>query len=137
MKIIAVDFDGTIAKTRYPYIVELIPESSYIVKWRRAGHKVVLWTCRMGEPLEMALAFCKQNGLVFDGINENVQTKYDDDPRKISAEYYIDDKCPMDVAEQWYAVDSLLGNKPVKRTVTKQVTVKTILKSSGRIHPRR
>lgn len=134
MKIIAVDFDGTIAKTRYPYIVELIPEANYIAKWRRMGHKVVLWTCRMGEPLEMALTFCKENNIHFDGINQNVQTKYDDDPRKISADFYIDDKCPMDVSEQWYAVDSLLGNKT---TVTKQITVKTTHKSSGRIHPRR
>lgn len=126
MKIIAVDFDGTIAKTRYPYIDSLIPESSYIAKWRRRGHKVVLWTCRCGEPLEMALKFCEDNGIQFDGVNVNVQTKYDDDPRKISADHYIDDKCPMDVTEQWHEVDLLLGDKVVRKTITDKVTVSSV-----------
>jgi hydroxymethylpyrimidine pyrophosphatase-like HAD family hydrolase len=123
MKIIAVDFDGTIAKTRYPHIVELIPEAHYIAKWRRMGHKVVLWTCRMGEPLELAVKFCQEQGIQFDGINENVGNKYTDDPRKISADIYIDDKCPMPVEEQWNAVNSMLGGS-TRKTVNANVLAK-------------
>lgn len=116
MKIIAVDFDGTIAKTRFPYIVSQIPESNLIIKWRKLGHKVVLWTCREGEVLEQALQFCHEQGISFDGVNVNVQTKYDDDPRKISADHYIDDKCPMPIEEQWHEVDLMLGGKVVRKT---------------------
>lgn len=109
MKIICVDFDGTIAKTRYPHIIAQIPESNLIIKWRKLGHKVILWTCREGDVLEQALMFCHEQGISFDGVNENVQRKYKDDPRKISADFYIDDKCPMPIEEQWHAVDGMLG----------------------------
>jgi hypothetical protein len=117
MKIIAVDFDGTIAKTRYPHIVSQIPESNLVIKWRKLGHKVILSTCREGDVLEQALMYCHEQGLSFDAVNQNIQTKYNDDPRKISADHYIDDKCPMPIAEQWLAVDRMLGGKRKEVTI--------------------
>lgn len=129
MKIIAVDFDGTIAKTRFPYIVELIPEATYITKWRRMGHKVVLWTCREGEVLEQALQFCKDKGIQFDAINQNIQTKYKDDPRKIFADIYLDDKCPMPIEDQWHVADSMLGKTRGKPAALKQVIPETMIQA--------
>lgn len=51
-KSIAVDFDGT-----------------------KKGIKLILWTCRNGQTLDAAVAFCKQYGLVFDSVSQRLGTK--------------------------------------------------------------
>lgn len=108
MKIIAVDFDGTIAKTRYPHIESLIPEAMYIRKWRRKGHKVILWTCRENKELQEAVDFCLQNGIQFDAVNENLPEMIGN-PRKLGADIFLDDKLPMPVQLQWRTVNQILG----------------------------
>ena len=92
--IIAVDFDGTLAETEYPKIIKpnLYVVNTMIVL-RQKGHKVILNTCRHGKDLNEAVEFCKEYGLEFDYINENVPElieKYGDS-RKIYADFYIDD----------------------------------------------
>ena len=94
--IIAVDFDGTLCEECWPEIgapnQKLIDELIYR---RSIGDKVVLWTCRVGLNLTQAVRFCKQHGLEFDAVNENVPEileKYGSESRKISADLYIDDK---------------------------------------------
>lgn len=71
---------------------------------QKKGHKIILWTCREGEHLEQAVAFCKERGLEFDAVNddlEEVKQKYTDKleiwrtsgrARKVFANYYIDDR---------------------------------------------
>ena len=111
-KWIGVDFDGTVAVTRYPVIVELIPHARYIRKWRKAGHKVSLWTCREGDALQMALDFCLNEGIIFDSVNENLPERvqeYHTNPRKLGCDYFIDDKVPIPIAEQWVALNKILG----------------------------
>lgn len=53
-------------------------------------------TCRTGDRLRAAIKLCNDNSLYFDAINENlpeVLAMYDNvDSRKITADYYIDDK---------------------------------------------
>ena len=67
-KTIAVDFDGILSfgvgKT------ELI---NFLKGWRNKGNKLILWTCRTGQALEVAVKCCEQQGVCFDAINDNLQ----------------------------------------------------------------
>ena len=57
--------------------------------------KVILWTCRVDDRLEAALAWCAEQGLVFDAVNDNLPElieKYSSNCRKVCADRYIDDK---------------------------------------------
>lgn len=95
-KIHAVDFDGTLAVTRFPEIIK--PKRVVIwmcKKLKKRGDILILWTCRCGGDLDDAVRFCKAQGLEFDYINENVPEnveKFGNDSRKIFAHNYIDDK---------------------------------------------
>jgi len=113
--IFAIDFDNTIAYTEFPVIIAPINSMiTFIQQARIGGHKVILNTCRTGKNLDNAVAYCKTFGLEFDAVNENVPeliAMYENDSRKISADYYIDDKNlhPGDViktaeiCEKWWA----------------------------------
>ena len=95
-KIIAIDFDGCLVKNKYPDIGEEISES--VEAYRRElanGAEFILWTCRTGEKLQAALEWCKERGISFSAINENIPSHvldYDEDPRKVYADEYWDDK---------------------------------------------
>lgn len=94
--IIAVDFDGTLCENMYPEIGKpndvLIDE----LKVRKDnGDKIILWTCRVGDQLEQAIAWCQEHELVFDAVNHNLPEiikSFGCDPRKIFANEYIDDR---------------------------------------------
>ena len=95
--IIAVDFDGVLSSAgKWPGVGE---PNEALMNWlsdlRTGGHKVILWTCRVGEALESAVAQCREHGLEFDAVNDNIPEiveKYGVNGRKITADYYIDDK---------------------------------------------
>lgn len=71
MAIYAVDFDNTLAVTRFPEIVEPKRKIVAAVKMLKAnGHKVILWTSRAGRDLEAAVEWCHGHGLEFDAVNE-------------------------------------------------------------------
>lgn len=96
-KIIAVDFDGTLVYNNWPDIgpsKDLVID--YIRHLKEKGWKVILWTCRTGEHLQAAIEFCLQKlNLTFDAVNENLPQsikKYNADPRKITADIYLDDR---------------------------------------------
>lgn len=97
MKIYAVDFDGTLNLAgTYPELgepnIELI---SYMRERRQAGDKVILWTCREGSLLKSAVKFCKNYGLEFDAVNDNLRENtqcFGNNSRKVFADYYIDDR---------------------------------------------
>lgn len=94
--IIAVDFDGTLCKNMYPEIGE--PNNALIeyLKIRQdVGHKLILWTCRVGDQLEQAIDWCQDHGLTFDAVNQNLPEiieGFGGDCRKIFAHEYIDDR---------------------------------------------
>lgn len=115
-KVIAVDFDGTIVQHKFPNIGEELPYAiATLKKLRENGHRVFLYTMR-GHPdlskyghlnyetgefieqdtLQEALDWCKERGLVFDGVNrspEQFSTSL-----KQYAHVYIDDAalgCPF------------------------------------------
>lgn len=95
-QIIAVDFDKTLSYAKWPEVGE--PNTNlfrYLKAQKAAGARIILNSCRTGEALEKALQFCKDNGLEFDCVNENLPElieAYGEDSRKISADYYIDDR---------------------------------------------
>ena len=96
----AIDFDGTLCEDRFPEIGR--PNDRVIALVKRlqdAGVKTILWTCRRndqhGNHLDKAVEWCKEHGLTFSAVNENlpeVQEKWGGDTRKVLADYYLDDK---------------------------------------------
>lgn len=97
LRIIAVDFDGTLVEDSYPEIGEPIkPIWGALKDEQRNGSKIILWTCRNGKALEEAVKFCTEvMGFHFDAINENldeVKILYGGDTRKVFADEYWDDK---------------------------------------------
>ena len=130
VKIVAVDFDCTLTLTddNYP---ECGPVNSVAVsllkEFRRNGGKVILWTCRYGDALDMAVELCREHGLEFDAVNDNLpeqSAKWRQShpnakmSRKIYADMYIDDKAPkalLDGVVNWDAVCRQLLNMPLTK----------------------
>lgn len=94
--IVAVDFDGTIVKDNYPGIGEInVGTVNYLNNLKEIGAKLILWTCRSDKQLVEALEFCKEIGLEFDAVNDNLPetvAKYGGNSRKIFADIYLDDR---------------------------------------------
>lgn len=95
-KIIAVDFDGTLCYSDWPALGEANhPLIEYLLKEKAAGNKLILWTCRAGKALTDAVAWCYDQGLSFDAINDNLPEiieLYGNNSRKITCDIYIDDR---------------------------------------------
>jgi HK97 family phage portal protein len=94
-RVYAVDFDGVLCENLYPKIGYAKKEViNHVLQLQADGNKIVLWTCRVGDLLDEAVAWCGGQGIVFDSINENLQEvidRYGSDTRKISADVYVDD----------------------------------------------
>lgn len=96
-KIYAVDFDKTLnLADTYPQLgrpnMELI---AFLKERQQAGDKIILWTCREGDLLKSAIKFCKNYGLKFDAVNDNIRENiehFSNNCRKVFANYYIDDR---------------------------------------------
>ena len=95
-QIIAVDFDGTLCFSKWPELGEPnLPLIKYLKAWRSQGNKLILWTCRAGEALDLAVSWCREQDLEFDAVNDNlpeVIELYGNNSRKITCDYYIDDR---------------------------------------------
>ena len=95
-RIIAVDLDGTLCENKYPDMgAPNIPLIQCLKKCQSNGDKLILWTCRKYEPLQKAITWCKEQGLIFDEINNNlpeILKEWEEDTRKIFADIYIDDR---------------------------------------------
>jgi len=95
-KIIAVDFDGTIATDKYPLVGEPIYATIVrIQQEQRNGAKIILWTNRTDKALDRAVEFCHDYGILLDAVNDNIQSVIDTfgcNPRKIFANEYWDDR---------------------------------------------
>ena len=94
--IFAVDFDGVLCRNAWPKIGEPLERNiEWIRELRALGNKIILWTNREGLRLDHAVEWCREHGLEFDAVNANlpeVIAYYGKDSRKITADYYIDDK---------------------------------------------
>ena len=94
--ILAVDFDGTLSLGTWPDVGPANEKLFRFLKKRKnEGDRLILWSCRVGKPLEEAVAWCRENDLEFDAVNDNLPEVieiYGTNSRKISCDYYIDDK---------------------------------------------
>ena len=94
--IYAIDFDGTLCENAWPEIGKpKYAVIAYCKKLKEEGHKLILNTCREGVLLYRAEVWCCKHGLTFDAYNENLPElikEFGGDCRKISADFYIDDK---------------------------------------------
>lgn len=99
--IIATDFDDTLV------LSGKFPKFDKTTKWFHTlkatkeeypNVKVILWTCREGKYLEDAVAFCKEHGLEFDAVNEDIPSSlaWKGKTRKLFAHIYVDDRCVYD-----------------------------------------
>jgi hypothetical protein len=95
-KVIAIDFDGTLCTDRYPLIGnprwDVIQEA---ISEMNKGSDLILWTCREGILLEEALNKCSEWGLHFSAVNDSTEewkSHYGNNPRKVGASEYWDDK---------------------------------------------
>ena len=105
--IFAVDFDGTLIKgNTWPDVDGTVNTDLivYLIREQDKGHKIILNTCRTGQHLQDAVDLAKAYGLVFDAVNENLPEMieaYKGDCRKISADFYIDDKAVDPSIQNW------------------------------------
>lgn len=107
-RIVAVDFDGTLAETKFPEIIKPIPKMiKYCKQLQKGGAILILYTCRKGQDLQDAVEWCEGQGLIFDYVNENTAENIANyggmDTRKIFAHEYIDDKAINPVREAMWA----------------------------------
>ena len=96
-QIFAIDFDGIMAtEDLFPMVGSPIPYAKESINFiKKLGGTMILWTCRCDYALDNALEYLDKNDIVFDYVNENCATMknyYNNDPRKIGADIYIDDK---------------------------------------------
>ena len=94
---IAVDFDGTIVRHRYPDIGEEIPFAVQTLKMlQQERHQLILWTVREGRLLDEAVQWCRQRGLEFYAINKDFPeediNKNEHFSRKLKVDLWIDDR---------------------------------------------
>lgn len=96
-KIAAIDFDGTLVEDKFPEIGDINVRLFNTCRMlKNHGVKLILWSSRNGTQLQHAVDFCKEHGLEFDAVNENLpevkQYYGGGDTRKVFADIYIDDK---------------------------------------------
>lgn len=94
--IIAVDFDGTIVRHRYPKIGEELPFATETLRMLiHEGHRLILWTVREGKLLDEAIEWCRDRGVEFYAINRDFPEEDATGSgfsRKLKADLFIDDR---------------------------------------------
>lgn len=94
-KTIAVDFDGTIVEHDYPKIgKEMLFAFATLKELQKKGHKLILFTYRVGSLLDEAVEYCKKNGVEFYAVNKNYPEEEitEHTPRKLNVDIFIDDR---------------------------------------------
>lgn len=99
MRIIAVDFDGTLVEHAYPGIGPDVPGAfEWLRKLQDAAARLVLWTIRDGIQLDEAVEHCTTRGVRWWQVNRNPQQVAWTSSPKVYAHAYIDDAalgCPL------------------------------------------
>lgn len=107
-KVFSVDFDGTLSHHEFPGIGDEVPYAIAVCRaLQRHGHRLILFTMRSdvkdpkstdpeicklsGDFLTDAVAWCKDRGLEFWGVNENPEQSAWTKSNKVYAHGYIDD----------------------------------------------
>lgn len=97
MKILAIDFDGTIVEDQFPGIGKMIPGAKETINELYAlGYEIIIWTSRTHIRMLEAVEWLAKNGIKYHRINEsspaNLRMYGNVDTRKIFAHMYIDDR---------------------------------------------
>lgn len=112
--IIAVDFDGTIVKHRYPEIGAELPFATDTLKMLQAdGHRLILWSVREGDLLAEAVAWCAERGVEFYAVNRDYPEESTQDKgfsRKLKADLFIDDRS-LGGLPPWGAIYEMIHSK--------------------------
>lgn len=121
--IFAIDFDGTIVSNKFPAIgTEITHTTDFIRKYIQSSehNQWILYTMREGENLRNALDWLEDHDLKPDYVNDNtkeLQESFGNNPRKIYADFYIDDHnftIPIEVKSEAFAPDDpVVMVKPV------------------------
>ena len=95
MKIIAIDFDGTVVEDKFPEIGEIIRDNDYcsvdvINELHAVGHKIIIWTCRCGIYLYEMIQWINQHEMLYNTINSNAINCMGHAMPKVRADCYID-----------------------------------------------
>ena len=93
----AIDFDGTLAVgNHFPNIGKPNVNLIELLKMAKVqGVRLILWISREGHYLNDALEWCKDQGLEFDAVNDNLPEiieMYGGNSRKVTANLFIDDR---------------------------------------------
>ena len=77
---LAIDFDGTIVKHKFPEIGKMVPYALvFIHAWQRMGVELILWTMRCNSQprkyLTEAVDFCADQGIYFNAVNEGLDDR--------------------------------------------------------------
>ncbi len=81
--VILCDFDDTLYwfdDSTYPACFDdRINQEAFdvLIACKHRGQKIILHTCRTGYALKCAVEFCRNHGLEFDAINQDVQSSVD------------------------------------------------------------
>ena len=114
--ILAIDFDGTIATDSFPEVGTLREDADVIIrKLYEDGHDIIINTCRTGKYEGLAEYFLVDNNIPYHFINSNlprVIDTYKQDCRKISADFYIDNRniCGLPSWKEIYDIVSSAAN---------------------------
>lgn len=104
MRIIAVDFDGTLCRGKWPEIGDANEDIiRALISAQKDGAKLILWTCREGADLRAAVMWCMKHGIEFDAINDNLEENkeyFGNNSRKVYATEYWDDKSAIVYADE-------------------------------------
>ena len=89
---IAIDFDGTLVRHKYPLVGEEVPGAVKVCHdLMAAGNSLILWTMRSGVQLQDAVNWCEARSIKLHGINENPSQVIWTTSPKAYAQLYIDD----------------------------------------------
>ncbi len=94
---IAVDFDGTIVRHRYPAIgEEILFATQTLRKLIEERHQLILWSVREGKLLDEAVEWCRERGVEFYAVNRDFPeediTLNQHFSRKLKVDLFIDDR---------------------------------------------
>lgn len=93
--IIAIDFDGTICRSKFPKIEGAMPYAKEVINRLHENHYIIIWTCRTGQNLLDAVNWLLASGIEFDRVNDHNPANlalYGGESKKVYAHCYIDDK---------------------------------------------
>jgi hypothetical protein len=94
--VFCIDFDGTVVSSAWPDIGDPLPYAIECINAiQDAGGLVVISSCRCGQQEKDMIDWLHNHNVYPNAINDNLPSMidmYDSNPKKISADVYIDDK---------------------------------------------